>query len=159
MYLWRWTRPFEIKWAVSRRIVLKSQTSLFSHHHEFKNLWTSFRHCRIFFMSSLVCQLQRMVAVDMHGVRFKKKLVLMLCVHYHRRNIMVSTPCWNFFDIFLITLQKHFRNESQAFQVGNLNTAMSSFSWQHGIWENMRTQKWLLAGNFCARWVIHKNSF
>ena len=33
---------------------------------------------------------------------------------------------------------------SRAFRVGNLNTAISSFSWQRGIKKNMRTQRWLL---------------
>jgi len=63
----------------------------------------------------------------------------------------LCTPLYNFDARHMFT--------SRAFQVGNLNTAISSFSWQRGIKKNMRTQKWLLAGNFCARRVLHKNPF
>ena len=89
--------------------------------------------------------------IDMVEILLSREKSALKCVSNQLRTLLFITKKSIYYCVLSMgsygTLLKNLR-ASRAFQVGNLNTAISSFSWQRGIKKNMRTQKWLLAGNF-----------
>ena len=100
--------------------------------------------------------------IDMVEILLSREKSALKCVSNQLRTLLFITKKSIYYCVLSMgsygTLLKNLR-ASRAFQVGNLNTAISSFSWQRGIKKNMRTQKWLLAGNFWVRRVLHRNPF
>ena len=100
--------------------------------------------------------------IDMVEILLSREKSALKCVSNQLRTLLFITKKIIYYCVLSMgsygTLLKNLR-ASRAFQVGNLNTAISSFSWQRGIKKKYAHAKMTVGGKFLARRVLHKTLF
>ena len=100
--------------------------------------------------------------IDMVEILLSREKSALKCVSNQLRTLLFVTKKIIYYCVLSMgsygTLLKNLR-ASRAFQVGNLNTAISSFSWQRGLKKKYAHAKMTVGGKFLARRVLHKNPF